>query len=72
MNAVKAVEEILRPKSPAASTNQNFDTNTIENHPHGKRTTLIKMAGASTGTGVSSTNEISSTTATLPETSTVS
>ena len=72
MNAIKAAEEILRPKSPSVSTNQSYDTNTIENHPHEQRTTLIKMAGTSTGAGVSGSNELISTTASLQETSTVS
>ena len=72
MNAIKAAEEIIRPKSPSVSTNKNYDTNTIESHPHEQRTTLIKMAGTSTGAGVSGTNELTSTTTNLQETSTVS
>ena len=72
MNAVKAVEDILRPKSPPASTNHCSDTNVIENQSHEKRTTLIKMAGTATGAGTITSSETPTVAAPPQHASTVS
>ena len=74
MNAIKAVDDILRPKSPSAAkvTHQYSDFNLTESQSQEKRTTLIKMAGSSSGAGGTSSNEISPPTASFQETSTVS
>ena len=49
MNAVKAVEDIIRPMP------NNIGSNTSLNDAHEKRTTLIKMAGTATGSGANAT-----------------
>ena len=73
MNAIKAVDDILRPKSPSTNlTHQYSDLNLTESQSQEKRTTLIKMAGSSSGTGGTSSNEISPPTASFQETSAVS
>ena len=73
MNAIKAVDDILRPKSPSNKvTHQYSELNSTESQSQEKRTTLIKMAGSSSGAGGTSSNEISPPTASYQETSTVS
>ena len=61
MNAVKAVEDILRPKSPAAANNIALSSDTNENQGNEKRTTLIKMAGTASGGSVAATPQQTST-----------
>ena len=75
MNAVKAVEDILRPKSPLASSSNHCTTDSSSSEyqqPHEKRTTLIKMAGTATGSGPSASSAPSGVVATPQQTSTVS
>ena len=74
MNAIKAVDDILRPKSPSTTkvTHQYSDLSSTESQSQEKRTTLIKMAGSSSGAGGTTSNEISPPTASFQETSTVS
>ena len=72
MNAIKAVDDIIRPKSPSTKfTNQYSDLNSTESQSQEKRTTLIKMAGSSSGTGGTSSNEIPPPTTSFQETTTV-
>merc|ERR1712223_1896684 len=69
MNAIKAVDDIIRPKSPSTKlTNQYSDLNSTESQSQEKRTTHIKMAGSSSGTGGTSSNEIPPPTASFQET----
>ena len=72
MNAVKAVEDILRPKSPPSSINHCPETNLVENQSHEKRTTLIKMAGTATGSGPTTSSGPATVAATPQQASTVS
>ena len=73
MNAIKAVDDILRPKSPSTNVTHQFsELNSTESQSQEKRTTMIKMAGSSSGAGGTSSNEISPPTASYQETFTVS
>ena len=74
MNAVKAVEDILRPKSPSESSGNycTTDSSSVENqHSYENRTTLIKMAGTTSGSGASASSGPAVVAAVSQQTSTV-
>ena len=74
MNAVKAVEDILRPKSPSESSGNycTTDSSSVENQQsHDNRTTLIKMAGTASGSGTSASSVPVAVAAAPQQTSTV-
>ena len=72
MDAVKAAEGVLCPNLTLASTNHYPYTNLNDNHSPDNRTRLLNMSETSSEAQSNSGNEISATTATLLQTTTVS